>query len=116
MAGTILSRMPAPRHWPRSARRQHGWVGLIGLLLALLIVAWLGRTLLAELLPHAASTAPSKSAHAGKHVPDGASPTDVDVTTATPTPQDALSRAKGLESAMHDQAADLAKRIDKQTR
>jgi hypothetical protein len=87
---------------------------LIGLLLALLIVAWLGRTLLAELLPQA--TATSKTQRAGNRVPGGESPADLDVTTATPAPGDALSRAKGLESATRDQAADLSKRIDEQTK
>ncbi len=115
-AGTILSRMRTARHWLPSARRQRGWAGLIGLLLALLIVAWLGRTLLARLLPQATTTMTSKSQHAGNRVPGGEAPVDVDVTTTTPVPRNELERAKALESAVRDQAADLSKRIDEQTK
>ena len=110
----ILSRMPAIRHPLPSLRRQRGWLGLIGLLLALLIVAWLGRTMLTQLLPP--MTTSSSKSHAGNRVPGGGSPADFDVTTATPSPGDALSRAKDLESATRDQAADLSKRIDEQTK
>jgi hypothetical protein len=99
---------------PAPAGRQRGWAGLIGLLIALLIVAWLGRTLLVRLLPQ--ETTMSKSKHAGNRVPGGASPADVDVTTATPAPRNELERARGLESAVRDQAADLSKRIDDQAK
>ena len=99
------------------AHRQRGWAGLIGLLIALLIVAWLGRTLLVRLLPEAATASDAaKSQHAGNRVPGGASPADVDVTTATPAPRNELERARGLESAVRDQAADLSKRIDDQAK
>ena len=105
--------MPASGSWLAPAHRQRGWAGLIGILLALLIVAWLGRTLLARLLPEM-TTGPSKGQHAGNRVPGGASPADVDATTATPSPRNELERARGLEGAVRDQAADMSKRIDEQ--
>jgi hypothetical protein len=109
--------MQAPRPWPVTARRQRGWAGLIGLLIALLIVAWLGRTLLVRLLPEAATAGDAaKPRHAGNRVPGGASPADVDVGTATPSARNELERARGLESAVRDQAADLSKRIDEQAK
>jgi hypothetical protein len=105
--------MPAPRNWLAPAHRQRGWAGLIGILLALLIVAWLGRTLLARLLPEMTPVT-SKGQHAGNRVPGGASPADIDATTATPAPRSELERARGLEGAVRDQAADMSKRIDEQ--
>ena len=107
--------MTQRRHAYAFACRQRGWAGLIGLLIALLIVAWLGRKLMVRLLPQEAATT-SRSQHAGNRVPGGASPADVDVTTATPAPRNELERARGLESAVRDQAADLSKRIDEQTK
>ncbi len=104
--------MPATRHRSVPARRQHGWAGLIGLLLALVIVAWLGRTLLVRLLPEA--TPAAKSSRAGSRVPGGAAPADFDATTAVPSPRNELERAHGLEGAVRDQAADMSKRIDAQ--
>lgn len=95
--------------------RQRGWAGLIGLLLALLIVAWLGRTLLTRLLPQA-STETRHSQHAGNRVPGSAAPADLDATTTSPSPRNALDRARGLESAVRDQAADIEKRIDAQAK
>jgi len=86
-------------------------------LLALLIVAWLSRTLLRQLLPDTATTTmTSRNAHAGNRVPENAAPADVDVTTATPVPRNELERARGLESTVRDQAADLSKRIDEQAK
>jgi len=99
------------------ARRQQGWIGLIGLLLALLIVAWLSRTLLRQLLADTATTTmTSRNAPAGNRVPGDAAPADVDVTTATPVPRNELERARSLESTVRDQAADLSKRIDEQAK
>jgi hypothetical protein len=85
---------------------------LIALLIALLIVAWLGRTLLFRLLPQPETTMTSKGPHAGRRVPGGAAPADLDPTTATPVPRNELERARGLESTIRDQAADMSKRID----
>ncbi len=90
-----------------SARSQRGWAGLIGLLIALAIVAWLGRGLLAKLLP-----APPPPTRAGARAPGPVAPADFDATTTTPVPRNELERAKGLENAVRDQAADMARRIE----
>jgi hypothetical protein len=95
-------------------RRQRGWAGLIALLLALLIVAWLGRTLLAKLLPAPTAVVTTKG-HTNARGPGGGAPADEDATTATPVPRNELERAKGLEAEVHKDAAEQEKRIDAAT-
>ncbi|MBS0321541.1 MAG: hypothetical protein JSR18_13435 [Proteobacteria bacterium] len=94
-----------------SRQRQRGWAGLIGLLIALLIVAWLGKILLARLLPAESS----QHAAAGTHVPGGAAPAPLDPTTAAPSPRTELERARNMGTELKAQAADEEKRIDAQT-
>lgn len=94
-------------------RRQRGWAGLIALLLALLIVAWLGRTLLARLLP--APTAVVTTKGHGARGPGGGAPADEDAATAAPVPRNELERAKGLEAQVRKDAAEQQKRIDAAT-
>jgi hypothetical protein len=88
------------------ARRQGGWIGLIALLLALVIVALLGKTLLQQmgLFPNAA---PAGTAARGPGV--GLAPTDD--TAAAPTPTNAVDRAKSLGQQMQQQAEDLDKKL-----
>lgn len=93
-----------------SRHRQQGWAGILVLLIAVLIVAWLGKTQLAKLLP----SAPARHAD-GSRVPGGAAPADVDPTQAAPAPFTELERAKNLESSVKAQAADIEKRIDERT-
>jgi hypothetical protein len=107
--------MATPRRFAAMAIRQRGWAGLIGLLIALLIVAWLGRTLIAKLLPAPGTVVTTKGRADGSRVPGGAAPADDDATTATPAPRNELERARGLESDVRRQAADLEQRIDKGT-
>jgi len=95
-------------------RRQRGWAGLIALLLALLIVAWLGRTLLAKLLPAPTAVVTTKG-HTNARGPGGGAPADEDATTATPVPRNELERAKGLEAEVRKDAAEQEKRIDAAT-
>ena len=89
--------------------RQRGWVGLVVLLLALVIVAMLAQTALKRygLLGHNAA----RSAEAAR-VPGAAAPREVDPTAAPPAPLDALERARGVQGAVRQQAEDLGKRID----
>ena len=87
-------------------RRQRGWVGLIALLLALVIVAVLAQTALKRygLLPSdAAANAPTRQPAAV--APDQADP-------ATTTPRNALERARGVEASVRQQAEDLGTKID----
>ena len=91
---------------------QRGWVGLVVLLLALAIVAVLAQTLLKQYgaLGGADST---KSARPGdtSRAAGQLAPAPIDTTT-TPAPASALERARGLESAVQQQAQELGKRID----
>jgi hypothetical protein len=97
----------------RPPGRQRGWVGIIVLLLALLIVAVLAQTVLKQsgLLGGFDQRSPSARPDAARG-PGVIAPAPIDATTATPTPANALERARGLESEMQQQARDRSKDID----
>ena len=93
--------------------RQRGWLGLIGLLLALVIVAVLARKVLKTygLLSGAEPGAKSVSER-GPRGPGEVSPASLDASGVTPAPAAAMERARGLERAVQQQAQDLNKRMD----
>jgi len=93
--------------------RQRGWLGLIGLLLALVIVAVLAQKVLKTygLLSGAEPGAKSVSER-GLRGPGEVSPAPLDASGVTPAPAAAMERARGLESAVQQQAQDLNKRMD----
>jgi hypothetical protein len=84
--------------------RQGGWIGLIVLIVAVVIVGMLMKTVLKE-YGLTGTTGPASKATPVDSVSH-------DVTTTEVTPRNALERARGLESAVQQQAADQAKRID----
>ena len=84
--------------------RQGGWAGLIGLLLALVIVALLGRTLLKQMGLFA-----EPQAVAGK-------PGSTQVEHAAPAVTAPIERARALEKQVQQQARENAARIDDATR
>jgi hypothetical protein len=84
--------------------RQRGWVGLVVLIVAVVIVGMLLKTVLKE-YGLTGTTGPASKATPIDSVSH-------DVTTTEVTPRSALERARGLESAVQQQAADQAKRID----
>jgi len=92
--------------------RQRGWLGLIGLLLALVIVAVVVQKVLKTygLLSGAEPGAKSVSER-GPRGPGEVSPAPLDASGVTPAPA-AMERARGLESAVQQQAQDLNKRMD----
>jgi hypothetical protein len=93
--------------------RQRGWLGLIGLLLVLVIVAVLAQKVLKTYgLMSGAEPGGKSAAERGTRGPDGVSPAPLDAPDLTPTPAAALERARGVESAVQQQARDLDKRID----
>jgi TRAP-type C4-dicarboxylate transport system permease small subunit len=92
----------------RLPARQRGWIGLIVMLLAVVIVGILAKNALQQ-YGLTGSAAP-----ATKGMPiDAAAP---DATTVVPTPRSALERARGVESSVQQQAEDLSKRIDAATK
>jgi hypothetical protein len=97
----------------RALHSQRGWIGLIGLLLALVIVALLAQKVLKAygLLPGAEAGA-TPAAERGPRGPGGTTPAPLDPTVAAPTPTAAIERARGLESSVQQQAQDINKRID----
>jgi hypothetical protein len=99
----------------RAFPRQRGWIGLIGLLLALVIVALLAQRLLKTygLLPVAE---PGAKSERGLRGPGSAGPAPMDATTVTPTPGAAIERARGLESQVQQQGRENEKRIDDETK
>ena len=99
--------------------RQGGWVGLIVILLALVIVAWLSKDALQKYglmsgLGTAPNAPPNKENVRGPGVAAAGSTSDI--TTVTPVPFDALQKARGVESMVKEQAAEQAKRIDEGAR
>jgi hypothetical protein len=92
--------------------RQRGWMGLVVILVALLIVALLAQTALKGygLLPGSGETT-----RAGARVPPAASPASVDPTSVPATPAATIERARGLEQQMQHEAQEQAKRIDDST-
>jgi hypothetical protein len=86
-----------------SAHRQRGWLGLIGLLIALVLVAVLARTILREYGLAGASATQAKHAKA---------PANEEEEAATVTPKNALERAHALQDQVRQQAIDEEKRID----
>jgi hypothetical protein len=85
--------------------RQRGWLGLVVILLALVIVALSARTALKQygLLDDPSKPHPAPIAKPGE--------TELDRAAAT-TPRDALERARGVEDMVRKQAAEQEKRID----
>jgi hypothetical protein len=93
---------------------QRGWVGLIVLLIALLIVALLSQTLLKQMGLFSGDRAISNAP--GPRGPSPAAEAPIDATGASITPGSAIERARGLESAVQQQAQDLNQRLDAQTK
>lgn len=92
--------------------QERGWVGLIVILIALVIVALVAQKALKTygLLPGV-----EQADRAGARVPPAVSPAPSDATTAPATPGNALERARGLERQVQRDAQEQAKRIDEQT-
>ena len=90
-------------------QRQRGWLGLIGLLLALVIVAVLAQKVL-KTYGLLSGTEPPKAAT--ERGPGALSPAPMDATVVTPSPTAAIERARGLENAVQQQANDLNRRMD----
>jgi hypothetical protein len=97
--------------------RQGGWVGLIMMLLALAIVAWLARDALRAygLLPSPA-TVTTKAGSPGERARAPAAVDATDPTSATVAPQSAIERARGVEDTIRQQAEQQAKQVEGMSR
>jgi len=87
-----------------TAARQGGWVGLIVLVIALVIVGMLAKTVLQTYGLTGTATPASRTTPVGQ--------ASHEVGTSVPAPRDAMERARGLEQSVQQQANDLSKRID----
>ena len=99
--------------------RQGGWVGLLGMLIALAIVAWLyGDVLKAYLLPPSPPTAATETGTPGAaaRAVGGIGPANIDVSSETPAPQTAIDRARSVEDTAKRGAEQQVKQIDGATR
>jgi len=103
----------ARRPVPQLTRGQRGWIGLIAILIALVIVALLAQTVLKTygLLPGAET-----SGKAGSRIPGVAGTAEVDPTSATRVPATPIERARGLEQQLQRDADERGQRIDEQTK
>jgi hypothetical protein len=96
--------------------RQGGWVGMIVLLLALAIVAWLARDALKGYL--AMPTVPATTTKAGAPgnratgMAGAVGPAEIDPTTATPASQSPLDKARGVDDMVQQQAGRRAGQVD----
>ena len=97
----------------RRIGRQRGFLGLIVILIALLIVAWLSMDALKQ-YGVMSGTAVAAEGRAGRgtrartrcrRAPSRAGAS----TTATPAPMNALDKARGLEGAVREQAAETSR-------
>ena len=99
----------------RRIGRQRGFLGLVVILIGLLIVAWLSMDALKQYGMPTGTAEPAKVAPATERMRgpgEGGTQAAPDVTTVTPAPMDALSKARGLENAVREQAAETSRRID----
>ncbi len=101
----------------RCGGRQGGWVGMIVLLLALVIVAWLSKDALKKYgLMSGMERVPATAAEGARGPGAGVTGVAPDVSTVTPAPIEALDRARDLQNKVMQQAAEQAKRIDDGTK
>jgi hypothetical protein len=94
--------------------RQRGWVGLVVILLALVIVAFLAKDALKKygLMPAPATTIKAASPGERARAPGAVGIDAADVGSAPASPGTALERARGVEDMVKGQAAERERRGD----
>ena len=95
--------------------RQRGWVGMIIVLVALVIVALLAQTALKRYGLLSAS-APVVGKPGDLPRASGISPAPLDSSAATPAPTAPMERARNVERTLQRDTEDLSRRIDEQTK
>ena len=96
-----------------AAQGQRGWIGLIGLLIALLLVALLAQTVLKT---YGLLSGRDAAATAGPRGVGAVGPAPADPTLATPAATTPIERARGVEQQLQRDAQDLARRVDESTK
>ena len=100
----------------RSGSLQRGWVGLVVILLALVIVAVLAKDALKQygLVPGAAVKTEAKAGTAAERAraPGAVDAEALDLGSAPVTPAAALERARAVEDMVKQQADERAVRVD----
>ncbi|MEP7182855.1 MAG: hypothetical protein ABI886_11770 [Betaproteobacteria bacterium] len=100
---------------PRS--RQRGWIGLIVMLLALVVVALLAKDALKEYGMQGGAGAPAGARTQRDRMPTpGAVPGDVDIAGALPSAGTPLERARGVEGMLQEQVTERARRAEEATK
>jgi len=99
---------PRKREAPqRLARRERGWVGMIVLLLALAIVAWLSRDALKQyaFMAPATTNVRTEAASPGERAraPAAVDATGATIESAVPVPTAPMERARGVEGTLKRQ-------------
>ena len=102
--GPTSRRCPAQK---RTTRREGGWVGMIVLLLALAIVAWLSKDALKQyaFMAPATTNVKTEAASPGERAraPGAVDASGATVESAAPTPTAPVDRARGVESTIKRQ-------------
>ncbi len=95
--------------------RQGGWIGMVAMLLALAIVAWLSRDALRKygMLPSTGETTVVRSGATGERggtpgerarAPAAVDASGTMIESSAPTPTNAIDRARGVENTIRQQA------------
>ncbi len=105
----------------RGIGRQRGWLGTLGVLIVLLIIAWLVKDALRDYgLSSAAEKATEKAAQSAEPSGFQRSPTPAAVSATppggTPSFQAPVERARGVESTVNRAAEAQGRSIDNATR
>ena len=95
--------------------RQRGWVGMIVLLVAVVIIALLAQTALKRYGLLSAS-APVVGKPGDLPRASGVTPAPLDPAAATPAPVAPIERARDVERTLQRDTQDLSRRIDEQTK
>ena len=96
----------------RNPHHERGWVGLIVLLLALVIVAIVAQTVLKQYGLGGGATPKSATPGDTPRGPGVAGAAPYDATSSQPVPVNAIERARSVERTIQQQAQDFGKRIE----
>lgn len=99
----------------QTIERQRGWVGLVVILLALVVVAYLAKDALRSYGLSARTAEPARQGERTR-LPPAAVDASGQTGSSTPSFQAPIERARGVEATVQRQADDARRQIDQQTR